>query len=198
MGSDSRRGNNPLLELDEPGAPSSRDVNVEDVAPSGTSLTVRPPGEASEIRERYPTITDEDALEAARLQSLPSQMPPARAPYSTRPGPIIVDGQDTGVEVDAGESDLDALGPDEQVAILRANLSPLTRVPALARPLAELGEVLADPKTAFVLGFVDGILPLETILDVTGLPELDTLKVLDRMLGHGLIVFVTSKPPRAI
>lgn len=197
MGSDSREAKDSLLELDEPGAPSSRDVTIDELAPSGTSLTVRPPGEASEIRGRLATITDEVALEEARLQSLPSQLPPARAPYSTRPGPIIMDGRDAAIEVDADEADLDALGPEEQVAILRANLAPLTRVPALSRPMTELGDILADPKTAFVLGFVDGILPLETILDVTGLPELDTLKVLDRMLGHGVIVFVTSKRPGA-
>jgi hypothetical protein len=65
----------------------------------------------------------------------------------------------------------------------------MTRVPALAKELSELGPMLSDPKTAYVLGFVDGILPLEIIVEVTGLPELDTLRVLDRMISQSVVVF---------
>ena len=68
--------------------------------------------EESEIRERMPTITDEDALEHARLQSLPSNAPPARRPMSTVPGPLaeLVRTRATrSVEIDTGEADLDTL-----------------------------------------------------------------------------------------
>jgi len=59
----------------------------------------------------------------------------------------------------------------------------------LAREMKQLGGMLEDPKTAYVLGFVDGILPLETIIEVTGLPELDTLRILDRMVAQSVVVF---------
>ena len=54
--------------------------------------------------------------------------------------------------------------------------------------MTELGALLEDPKTAYVLGFVDGLLPLETIIDVTGLPELETLRVLDRMIAQSIVI----------
>lgn len=168
-----------MLELDEPGVPPS--VRGIDVHADST------------VRERMQTVTDEVALEEARLQSLPSNMPPPRRPMSTVPGPLTSaardSSRDSSVEIDAGESDIESLGTDEQVAILRARLAPVTRVPQLARELAQLGALLEDPKTAFILGFVDGILPLDTIVDVTGLPELDTLRVLDRMVAQSVVIF---------
>lgn len=158
--------------------------------------TVRPDfdpsqyAEESEVRDRMPTLTDEAALEDARRQSMPTNAPPARRPMSTVPGPIdVANMRDSMVEIDAGEADLEALDASEQIAILSARLAPLSRVPALAREMSDLGELLEDPKTAYVLGFVDGLLPLETIIEVTGLPELDTLRVLDRTVSQGVVVF---------
>lgn len=142
--------------------------------------------EEFEVRDRLPTVTDEVALEQARLASLPSR-PPGRG-LSTKP-PAALDDEPWSVEIDAEEADLEALDPDAQIALLRARLAPLGRVAALARPLTELGPVLQDPKTAYVLGFVDGILPLETVLDVAGLPELDTLRILDHMIDQGVVLF---------
>jgi hypothetical protein len=156
--------------------------------------------EEPDTRDKFPTLTDDEALEAARRASLPTSMPPARTappPSSWAPPPPSTDAApaaaseapDALIEIEAAEEDLDALDADEQEAILRARLAPMGRVPMLAATLSELGEVLADPKTAYVLGFVDGILPLETIVEVTGLPELETLRVLDRMIAQGVVVF---------
>ena len=75
---------------------------------------------------------------------------------------------------------------------IRARLAPLSRVPVLTKSLAELGGSIDDPRTAYVLGFVDGVLPLETIIDVTGLPELETLQILDRLVAQGAITFPRS------
>jgi hypothetical protein len=179
-----------LLELDDP-AGSDPPSGVAAV-PHPTIVPAFDPAEyaeQSEFRERMPTLTDDSALEQARLQSFPSNAPPARRPMSTVPGPLVPSMRDSAVEIDTGEADVDALDDDEQIAILTARLAPLTRVPTLAKELAALGTLLEDPKTAYVLGFVDGILPLETILDVTGLPELETLRILDRMIAESVIVF---------
>jgi hypothetical protein len=196
-----------LLELDDPAGPAYpvKDIDPEPSAaesrvnpvPSPTIVPTFDPGqyaEESEVRERMPTITDEDALEQARLQSMSSILPPARRPMSTPPGPLTQppparNPRDSAVEIDAAEEDLDALDPAAQIAILTDRLAPLTRVPSLAREMTALGPLLEDPKTAYVLGFVDGILPLETIIDVTGLPELETLRVLDRMVAQAIVVF---------
>ena len=181
-----------LLELDDPTHPADPDYGAPIPVQRPTVIPKFDPlqyAEASEFRERMPTFTDDAALEQARLQSFPTNAPPPpRRPLSTLPGPRS-NPPDSFVEADVGEDEIESLPPDDQVVILRAHLMPITRVPELARPLSELGDALADPKAAYVLGFVDGILPLETIIDVTGLPELETLRVLDRLINQGLVVF---------
>jgi hypothetical protein len=72
---------------------------------------------------------------------------------------------------------------------IRARLAPLDRIPTLAKSIDELGSDLQEPKTAFVLGFIDGVLPLETIIEVTGLPEQETLCILDALIAQGAVVF---------
>lgn len=155
---------------------------------------MRPP-DGSEVRERLVTFTDEDALEEARKMSVPTGAPPPRKPYITKPEP---DEPTASVDIDESEFDVDSLPADEQVAILRARLAPLNRVPTLSKRMTELGEIVEDPKTAYVLGFVDGLLPLETIIEVTGLPELETLKILDRLAGQQILMFRSFSPmPRS-
>lgn len=185
-----------LLELDDPAQLLDKEFDgpepvTETVARPTVIPKYNPPQHAEEakIRERMSTLTDESALEDARLQSFPTNAPPPRRPMSTLPGPLVPNPRDSSVEIDVGEDDFDALGAADQVAILRAGLMPLSRVPRLARQLSEMGTALEDPKTAYVVGFVDGILPLETIVDVTGLPELDTLRVLDRLASQGILLF---------
>lgn len=78
--------------------------------------------------------------------------------------------------------------PNSEPAI-RARLAPLDRIPLLAKSMSELDTDLQEPKTAFVLGFIDGVLPLETIIEVTCLPELETLRILDRLIAQGAVVF---------
>jgi hypothetical protein len=185
MGESSGDAKKELLELDDP----TEDFDAPDMETAESGMvprpTVRPDfdpvayARKHGMRERMSTITDENALEQARLASMQSNLPPPRPRFES-------------VEIDAGEEDLDALPTDEQIAIFHARLSPLSRTPTLAREMSKLGSLVEDPKTAYVLGFVDGLLPLETIVEVTGLPELDTLRVLDRMITQGVIVFPST------
>lgn len=191
MGEGSGDGEKELLELDDPSAADS-EINAVQHPTVIPSFDPSQYAEESEVRERMPTLTDETALEQARLQSFPTRFPPPRRPMSTVPGPLVPNARDSAAEIDTGEADVDALGEGEQIAILSDRLAPLSRVPTLSREMTELGSLLEDPKTAYILGFVDGILPLETIVDVTGLPELDTLRVLDRMVAQGVVVFRRS------
>jgi hypothetical protein len=162
-----------LLELDDP------------MAASGTMCrdTVRPAfdlaryAEDSAVRERAPTLADAIATEEARIASVLMDSRPPRPRSASAP------------DVAVRFSELDALSPDEQLAVLHDRLSPLSRVPNLTRPLPELGALLEDPKTAYVLGFVDGLLPLQTIVEVAGLSELDTLRIFDRAITQGVIDF---------
>lgn len=172
-----------LLELDDPTRAS------DSTAPSGarpaqascpTLIPAFDPvalAEESELRAQTPTITNELELERARVASMRSQVPPARP------------AEDSLVEVEADEGDLEELDEEDQVAVLLERLSPMNRVPELVKPTAQLADQLGDSKSAYVAGFVDGVLPLETIVEVAGLPQLDTLRILDRMLSQGIAVF---------
>jgi hypothetical protein len=111
------------------------------------------------MRERQSTLVDDEVTEQARLASVLIESLPPR-PSNADTAPAI-----------------------------RARLAPLDRIPEVAKTMAELGDDMREPKTAFVLGFIDGVLPLETIIEVTGLPEIDTLRVLDRLIAQGAVVF---------
>ena len=138
-------------------------------------------------RERLPTIVDEAATEEARIASVLMDSTPPRARPSGAPE----------VELAVRYADVEALDDDQQLAFLRARLAPTTRVPSLTRKITELGPLIEDPKTAYVLGFIDGLLPLETIVEVAGLPEIDTLRILDRAIDHYVITFRKPDEPNA-
>jgi len=166
-------------------------ADVPEDEPSGISPrdTVRPAFDVERYaedlvgRERLPTITDEAATEEARIASVLMDSQPPRGRTSAPE-----------IEVAVRYSEVEALKPDEQLAFLRARLAPMTRVPSLTRKITELGPAIEDPKTAYVLGFIDGLLPLETIVEVAGLPEIETLRVLERAIEQHFVTF--GKPPR--
>lgn len=134
-------------------------------------------------RERLPTITDEAATEEARIASVLMDSTPPRARGASAP------------DIAVRYSEVEGLKPDEQLAFLRARLAPMTRVPSLTRNITELGPLIEDPKTAYILGFVDGLLPLETIVEVAGLPEIEALRILDRAVDQHVITFTKRDPP---
>ncbi len=205
MGDEPGNAKKDLLELDDPAVDPEAFVHGVAASPGATVRPAFSPeqyAEQTEFRERMPTLTDDSLLEEARLQSMHSNAPPARASMpsgpasaavTARPGPITATSRDSSVEIDTSEADLEALEVDDQVAILTVRLAPLTRVPVLAKALTELGAAVEDPKTAYVLGFIDGLLPLETIIEVTGLPELETLRVLDRLVTLAVVTFKPSR-----
>lgn len=164
----------------------SDDDEDEDCRESGTlSLeTVRPAFDVERYaedtigRERLPTMVDEVATEAARLASV---LMDSAFPRDQGSAPKI--------ELTTPRRDLEALGEKEQLALLRARLAPMTRIPSLTRKITELGSLIEDSKTAYILGFIDGLLPLETIVEVAGLPELDALRILDRAIDQYVITF---------
>ena len=176
-----------LLDLDEPedGVGAFEEAG-DDAVESGTMPreTVRPAFDVERYaedtigRERLPTITDEAALEEARIASVLMDSVPPR-------GRLAADD----VEVAVRYAEVEALDDEQQLAFLRARLAPMTRVPSLSRKITELGPLIEDPKTAYILGFVDGLLPLETIVEVAGLPEIDTLRILDRAVDQYVLTF---------
>lgn len=70
-----------------------------------------------------------------------------------------------------------------------ARLGPLDRVPYVAVPLEQLRWLSIDHRAGFVLSHVDGVSSLEQILDVSGMPLLDTLRILYELVQHRVVSF---------
>lgn len=76
---------------------------------------------------------------------------------------------------------------DIVMAVLSAFLGSLERIPVLARPLHELASAPISPRAAFLLSRVDGILSLEEILDVSGMPRIEAMRYLCQLFLRGIL-----------
>ena len=68
-----------------------------------------------------------------------------------------------------------------------ARIGPLERVPVVMVPRDQLRWLSIDHKAGFVLSLVDGVSSLEMIIDVSGMPELDTLRILSELAQQRII-----------
>lgn len=68
-----------------------------------------------------------------------------------------------------------------------ARLGALDRVPFVAVPREQLRWLSIDHRAGFVLSHVDGISSLEQILDVSGMPTLDALRILYELVQQRVI-----------
>lgn len=66
-------------------------------------------------------------------------------------------------------------------------IGPLDRVPVVMVPRDQLRWLSIDHKAGFVLSLVDGVSNLEMIIDVSGMPELDTLRILSELAQQRII-----------
>jgi len=66
-------------------------------------------------------------------------------------------------------------------------IGPLDRVPMVAIARDQLRWLSIDHKAGFVLSLVDGVSSLEMIIDVSGMPQLDTLRILSELVQQRII-----------
>ncbi|MGE0868112.1 MAG: hypothetical protein AB7P03_06115 [Kofleriaceae bacterium] len=76
---------------------------------------------------------------------------------------------------------------DALMSVFHAFLGDLDRQPALARPLHELSSAAINPRAAFLLSRVDGMLSLDEILDVSGMPRIEACRYLCQLLVRGIL-----------
>jgi HD-GYP domain-containing protein (c-di-GMP phosphodiesterase class II) len=74
--------------------------------------------------------------------------------------------------------------PESEAAYLD-RLGGLEAIPELIR--SDLGAASLDHRAGFLLTFVDGAAPLELLLDMTGLPRLDVLRVVAGLVEAGVL-----------
>ena len=70
-----------------------------------------------------------------------------------------------------------------------ARIGPLDRVPMVMVARDQMRWLSIDHRAGFVLSLVDGVSSLEMILDVSGMPELDALRILSELAQQRIISF---------
>ena len=95
-----------------------------------------------------------------------SDPPPARPPMASRPPPAP------------------SVPPQETEESLLSRIGPVTSVPVL---VADVTKVNLDPRAAFVLRFLDGMSSIDDILDASGLPRVEALRILAALVDARVI-----------
>jgi DNA-nicking Smr family endonuclease len=68
-----------------------------------------------------------------------------------------------------------------------SRLGGARRVPRLAIPTEQVKWLSLDHRTGFLLSLCDGKSPLDDILDVSGMPQLEALRLLFELLQQSVI-----------
>ena len=63
----------------------------------------------------------------------------------------------------------------------------LDRQPILARPLHELANAPISPRAAFLLSRIDGMVTLDELLDVSGMPRIEAYRYLCQLFLRGIL-----------
>lgn len=92
----------------------------------------------------------------------PSLAPPPQTSLAPPPAPSI--------------DDVVALGALERVAVIQV-------------PAKELPKLSLDPKSGVVLSRIDGVTPLETLLDMCGMPREEAARILRNLAARGIVAF---------
>ena len=70
-----------------------------------------------------------------------------------------------------------------------ARIGPFERVPIVVVPRAQMRWLSMDHRAGFVLSLVDGSSTIDMILDVSGMPRLDALRILDELVQQKIVAF---------
>ena len=68
-----------------------------------------------------------------------------------------------------------------------ARLGPLDQVPVVAIPVEQLRWLTLDHRAGFLLSHVDGVSTLEEILDISGMPPLEAMRIIYELLQQKVI-----------
>jgi hypothetical protein len=149
------------------------------------------------------TVTNEVELERARLQCVPApdDTPPLvremhfRLAHDDFAGALAVAEAILG----NGHADPDVQGCAHScraklTASYVESLGSLDRVPVMVAPFDELEARSVDHRAGFLLSQVDGATSLETILDVSGMPPLDALRIVRELVRRGILALLNGVP----
>jgi hypothetical protein len=75
------------------------------------------------------------------------------------------------------------------VKMYSARIGPLDKVPIVMVPRHQMRWLTIDHRAGFILSHIDGVSSLEMILDVSGMPPLDALRILYELFQQRVISF---------
>ncbi len=70
-----------------------------------------------------------------------------------------------------------------------AKLAPLDRPPLVVVPRTQMRWLSIDHRAGFILSLIDGTVTVETILDLSGMPRLDALRILHELVQQKIVAF---------
>ncbi len=73
------------------------------------------------------------------------------------------------------------------VSMYESKLAPLSRIPRLAIKPEEIMWLTLDHRAGFLLAQIDGTVDFETLFALSGLPRLDTARILANLITEGVI-----------
>lgn len=76
---------------------------------------------------------------------------------------------------------------DTIMTLFQSYLGDLDRTPQLAKPLHELANAPISPRAAFLLSRIDGMLTIDELLDVSGMPRLEAYRHLCQLFLRGIL-----------
>lgn len=156
------RGFSPEGNSASSGEAPARDANGESSPPEITERTIEDP--VAEMRERFSLGDYTGALEMSEL--------------------ILAEEPD---HVDAAECGENCRTVLENM--YAARLGPLERVPVVLVPRAQMRWLSMDHRAGFVLSLIDGSSSFDMILDVSGMPKLDALRILHELVQQKIVSF---------
>ena len=201
-------GEEEYLELDEPGGINMEDsleMTLDNVPPLPFDFPHSPLLELDPKRSPEPKRLDSMELSLEGSGDALDLVSARATPFTPEPSDPLIDLRDryavgdfTGAN-EIAESIL-AEHPDNTEAwrfrescrdvlsqMYTARLGPSSGIPRLAIPAAELQWLSLDHRTGFLLSCVDGRSTIEEILDVSGMPALDALRILYTLLQQQII-----------
>lgn len=95
-------------------------------------------------------------------------------------------------EIESGVMATARIAPSSMLDPAPSEVSQVARrieklIPRMLVRMNEISKFPIDPRSAFLLGYVDGSLSVEEILDLCALPASEALEVVDRLQRLGVI-----------
>jgi HD-GYP domain-containing protein (c-di-GMP phosphodiesterase class II) len=67
-------------------------------------------------------------------------------------------------------------------------IGSLEKIPVLKVGMGQLSKLTLDHQAGFILSMIDGMTPIETLIDVSGIGRVEVLKIVDELVRSGAIV----------